>query len=109
MICDQEKKTVRVVGRNREVAAAGERLILDILADARAKRASAKDAADVGEDGDARVDDRGGDNDYGEGGAENRAGESRKDQTRERRRGGRRKYNREGNGGGGGGGGGRRR
>ena len=76
MICDQEKKTVRVVGRNREVAAAGERLILDILADARAKRASAKDAADVGEDGDARDDDRGGDDDYGEGGAENRAGES---------------------------------
>ena len=67
-----------LVGRNREVAAAGERLILDILADARAKRASAKDTADVGEDGDARVDDRGGDDDYGEGGAENRAGESRK-------------------------------
>ena len=82
MICDQEKKTVRVVGRNREVAAAGERLILDILADARAKRASAKDAAEgerrVGEDGDARDDDRVGDDDYGEGkgGAENRAGES---------------------------------
>ena len=77
MICDQEKKTVRVVGRNREVAAAGERLILDILADARAKRASAKDAADVGEDGDARDDERGGDDDYGEGGAgESRAGES---------------------------------
>ena len=78
MICAQEKTTVRVVGRNREVAAAGERLILDILADARAKRASAKDAADVGEDGDARDDERGGDEDRGEGkgGAENRAGES---------------------------------